>query len=389
MNCIYNVLWLDDEPIKALEIIREEHPDMNFEKIDYVDECEDRLSNQSEKYHAVILDANGVSSNNPEKDANKKGFFSLVRHVIDCKIPLYIYSGQLLRASDGDTADVILEELHNLGLQDGKNIFQKSSGPYEMIKQIKSDLDANYYYYQGYEYILDFFSKGWIKRKYKSTFDVILEYYKNHNIDAPHGNQMRQSVEQMFECINSIIGITEAKNDRLSRIIEGLSHSYKRYSEGMKGPFKHMDEMPNEESHNALDEEMREMFFESDFSTFFLVTKWFHNLMLQLEKEGFTKIAEQPMKGMNTEATATLQDDSKPSKFQRPESKSEYDGLYEMPYEEKGQKYINLKVKVLYGDKSLENIPGKVLVTGIMIDKFTKNSWVTRHVNSIKGTNDE
>ena len=55
-----------------------------------------------------------------------------------------------------------------------------------------------------------------------------------------------------------------------------------------------------------------------------------------------------------------------------------------MPYEEDGQKYVNLKVKVLYGDKSLRNAPGRVLVTGIMKDKYTKNGWVTRHVNQVE-----
>lgn len=385
MDQIYNILWLDDEPIKALEIIREMHPEMNFEKIGYVDECKDRITNKREKYHAVILDANGVSSDSPEKDANKSGFLPLVRHVINCKIPLYIYSGQLLRKSEGDTADVVLEALHNWGLRDGENIFQKSSGPYEMIEKIKSDLDNKYYYYQGYEYILDFFSRGWIEMKFKSSqFDPIMEYYKKRDIDSAHGNQMRQSVEQMLECINSIMKITDDKEDRASKIIGGLSHSYKRYSEVMIGALKHMDEMPNEESHNALDEEMRELFFLSDFSTFFLVTKWFHNLMLRLEKEGFTKIVEQPIEETNAETFVPLQDNSKPRMLEKPERQSNNDGLFEMPYEEDGQKYVNLKVKVLYGDKSLRNAPGRVLVTGIMKDKYTKNGWVTRHVNQVE-----
>lgn len=37
MNFKYNVLWLDDEPIKALEIIRQQNPSVNFEQVNYVD----------------------------------------------------------------------------------------------------------------------------------------------------------------------------------------------------------------------------------------------------------------------------------------------------------------------------------------------------------------
>ena len=123
MNYKYNILWLDDEPIKALEQIREVYPSIYFDKVDYVDICEMILDQQPEKYHAVILDANGVSSDSPEKDANKSGFLRLVHSVIDNHLPLYIYSGQLLRATDGDSADIVLEELYRLGLKD--NIVHK------------------------------------------------------------------------------------------------------------------------------------------------------------------------------------------------------------------------------------------------------------------------
>lgn len=35
MNYKYNILWLDDEPIKALEQIREVNPSIYFDKVDY------------------------------------------------------------------------------------------------------------------------------------------------------------------------------------------------------------------------------------------------------------------------------------------------------------------------------------------------------------------
>lgn len=391
MKYNYNILWLDDEPIKALKTIQEANQNVNFEKIDYVDECEAILSSQSEKYHAVILDANGVSSEAPEKDANKSGFISLVQHVIQCKIPLYIYSGQLLRASDGDSADVVLEALHNFGLREGENIFQKSNAPYEMIDKILSDLDSNYLYYKGHEYILDFFSKGWIEKKLKSSqFDPIMRYYMDHDVDSAHGNQMRQIVEQMLECINSILGIVDNKvtTGRSKAIIDSLSYNYKEYSKMMIGALRHMHEMPNEESHNSLDEEMRELYFCSDFSTFFLVTKWFYDLMLLFEKKGYIReFYEKPLKGSNNESSFPNQNEQEQSK---PKLNINREGIYVKPYEENGQKYIDVKkVKVLYGNKSLEKKSGRVYVTKINIDKRTHNSWITDKVYIIDETSDK
>lgn len=381
MSQIYNILWLDDEPIKALEIIREKHPEMNFEKIDYVDECENRLFCQSEKYHAVILDANGVSSDTPEKGANKSDFLSLVRHVISCKIPLYIYSGQLLRASDGDIADVVLKELHNWGLRDGENIFQKSSGPYEMIRKIESDLKNNYYYYQGHEYILDFFSKGWIGRKYKPQFDDILEYYKEHKTDKPHGNQMRQSVVKMLECIKLALGFDDEKP---SDIINTLSNDYREYANMVIGALKHMIALSNAQSHDAIDEENRELFFISDFSTFFLITKWFYNLMLQLEKESCTNITEESVKEKAKKTVGFVKNSQKTNVSGYNSRK----GLYEVQYEENGKMYVNLKVKVVCRNALINEPWKKPFVTGIVIDKETKNSWATETVYRFEHSDD-
>ena len=94
-----------------------------------------------------------------------------------------------------------------------------------------------------------------------------MKYYNDHNIDFAYGNQMRILVEQMLEKINSILPCTEKKEDRASKIIDGLKSQYKRYVIAMIGALKHMDEMPNELSHNTLDEEERELHFNSDYST--------------------------------------------------------------------------------------------------------------------------
>ena len=152
---IYNILWLDDQPIKVLEQIKEANPELLFEKIDYVDVCKKLLVSQPQKYHAVILDANGLNSETPNKDANKLGFLELVHLVLDNHIPLYIYSGQLLRASDGDPSDIVYEELNRLGLKEDETIFFKSGGPYGLIDRIKKDLKEYNKILYSYPEILD------------------------------------------------------------------------------------------------------------------------------------------------------------------------------------------------------------------------------------------
>ena len=169
----------------------------------------------------------------------------------------------------------------------------------------------------------------------------------------------------MLEKVNSILPCTEVKQDRASKIIEGLKSQYKRYVIAMIGALKHMDEMPNELSHNTLAAEERELHFNSDYSTFFLVAHWFYNLMLQFEKEGVL-----PSKKTS------------PSNSPRPESN--YDGLYEYPFEENGIKYVKLKVKVSYGNKELIRKEGAVLVTGIRIDWNNPQKWITFPVNDVR-----
>ena len=226
MKFKYNILWLDDQPIKALETIKEANPGICFDKVDYVDVCEMKLETQPQKYHAVILDANGISSDTPEKDASKSGFLKLVHKVIDI-IPLYIYSGQLLRATDGDSADIVLEELHRLGMKEKENIFFKSGGPYVLIEKIIADLESKYQFYVGHEHFLSFFSKGWIKQEYKTEFlDPIMEIYYRKDYNSTHGNQMRNLTEQMLVRVNEEFGLdtTTKANDpnRYKNIIRAI-----------------------------------------------------------------------------------------------------------------------------------------------------------------------
>ena len=267
-------------------------------------------------------------------------------------------------------------------MRDGENIFQKSSGPYEMIDKNKSDLEDKYYYYQGHEYILDFFSRGWIEKKYKSQFDDILEYYKDQNIDKPHGNQMRQSVVKMLERIKSTLGLDDEKP---SDIINRLSCDYGEYANMVIGALKHMIALSNAQSHDAIDEETRELFFKSDFSTFFLITKWFYNLMLQLEKKGYIHTVEQSVEEKGKGVAGFVSNNQKANVSGYDNSRK---GLYEVQYEENGEMYVNLKVKVICRNSLVNELWKKPYVTGIKVDKTTKNSWVTETVYKFKPFDD-
>lgn len=287
MSFNYNILWLDDQPIKALDEIREANPDIYFDKVDYMDVCKQRLESNPEKYHAVILDANGISSDAPEKDPSKSGFLTLVHAVIDIHIPLYIYSGQLVRATDGDTADMVLEALHELGLRENENIFFKSGGPYDLIDKIIKDFDNKYQFYVGHEHFLSFFSKGWIEQKYKTEFlDPIMEYYYLRDYDSAHGNQMRNLTERMLDRVNKEFNLDSSKendNNRFKNIVNAIKYKNLDYSQSISGPLFHMIDITNARSHNAMSEEERDLYFESDFSTFFIVANWFYKIMTRVE----------------------------------------------------------------------------------------------------------
>lgn len=355
MNYKYNVLWLDDEPIKALEQICEVNPSIHFDKVDYVDICEIILDSQPKKYHAVILDANGVSSDTPNKDANKNGFLRLVHIVKDNHIPLYIYSGQLLRASDGDSADIVLEELHRLGLKD--NIFYKSGGPYDLIDKIAKDLDNKYLYYDRYKHFLSFFTNGWIPNEYKSNFlDPIMEYYYHKDYNSAHGNHMRNLIEQMLDRINEVFQLdtNSKKNDpnRFASIAKAIKIKKLDYSQSISGPLHHMIDVTNAESHNAMSEEERKLYFESDFSTFFIVANWFYKIMDLKSQEGG------PIESDNS--AIVPQETEK--KYKIGTHEDERTGVIVPTYKENGKIFCDLKVEIPKKWKDYDRIK----ITGVM-----------------------
>jgi hypothetical protein len=366
MNYKYNILWLDDEPIKALEQIREENPFIYFDKVDYVDICEMILNSQPEKYHAVILDANGISSDSPEKDANKSGFLRLVHSVMDNHIPLYIYSGQLLRASDGDSADILLEELDRLGLKE--QIFYKSGGPYELIDKIVKDLDNKYLYYDGYKHFLTFFTNGWIPKEYKQEFlDPIMEYYYRKDYNSAHGNQMRNITEQILDRINKEFQLDtttkEGDKNRYANIAKAIKAKKLDFSSSISGPLLHMIDVTNARSHNALSEDERKLYFESDFSTFFIVANWFYKIMTELEKQHF----DEPNKDntiTNTEAPLSISEPSEScKKNHKPKThENSITRVLVSTYKENGLTYCDLKVEIPWKWKDFSQL----YITGII-----------------------
>ena len=379
----YIILWLDDQSqTEQINRAKREFPNVEIVYVPFIDKCAEELDNNSHRYDAVIFDANNHKSDNPgsPKTANKKGFVHLIKDTLKKKIPVYIYSGELDPEIEGDEADNTLDVLFDLGLRPGENIFNKNKPLGELIEKVLDDFHDNNHLYIGNEYLLSFFKNRWIDKKDKSAqLDPIMKYYNDHNIDFAYGNQMRILVEQMLEKINSILPCTEKKEDRASKIIDGLKSQYKRYVIAMIGALKHMDEMPNELSHNTLDEEERELHFNSDYSTFFLVAHWFYKLMQQFEKEGILPLQEK----IKEPHEASLPS-KKTSPLNHPKPESNYDGLYEYPFEENGVKYVKLKVKVLYGNDELKRKEGAVLVTGIQIDKYNPQKWITRPVNDVR-----
>lgn len=345
MSFEYNILWLDDEPIKALEQIREAYSNIYFDKVDYIDICEAIIESQPEKYHAVILDANGISSFAPEKDASKSGFLGLVHEVIDSHIPLYIYSGQLMRASDGDTADIVLEELNRLGLKD--NIFYKSGGPYDLVDKIIKDLNTKYIYYVGHEELLKIFTNGWIEKEYKTEFlDPVMEYYYKKDYNSAHGNQMRNITEQILNKVNNEFNLDSSKEsdkNRYANIARAIKAKKLDYSSSISGPLLHMIDVTNTRSHEAMTEDERKLYFDADYSTFFIVTNWFYKIMNHLE-DGIGEL-EPDLDTIETQETpspkVTKEKRTKPVTHE--DSRS---GVVVSTYKENNRTYCDLKVEI-------------------------------------------
>lgn len=149
----YSILWLDDEPISDLPLIEEEHPNFMFQQVKFMDVCEQLLKEHSTDYHAVILDANGLRSGEVDKSPNKQGFIKLVKLAKGKGLPVYIFSGQIIRGVE--ESDITLEFLKEEGFHENLNIFYKSGGSDPMIERINKDLDQKFHIFYRYPVILD------------------------------------------------------------------------------------------------------------------------------------------------------------------------------------------------------------------------------------------
>lgn len=376
-NCKYKFLWLDDVS-KAEEIqeAKECFPNLEIIYVPFIDKCQEELELHSNEYDAVIFDANNQRSSSPgtPETASTKGFIALVEDTLKKKIPVYIYSGELNPKREGDNADNILDLLNRLGLRKQEHIFEKTLDIEGLFTRIILDLKSSNHLYIGREYLLNFFKKGWIEKKYKTQYlDPLMSYYKKHDCDSAHGNQMRNFTEQILERVNKTLDIADLpmkKESRWKTIVDQLFEHYSSYATLMKGALYHMIHMPNEESHNAMNEEDRELFFDSDFATFFLVTKWFDNLMKQCIKEGVVVESSDIEKVLSPEIKT--EDTTLHKKVTREESRP---GIYVHTYQMNGRTYFDAKIEVKFSSL-VKNRKKDAYVTGIKLNN-QRNGWET------------
>ena len=150
MDTLYNILWLDDETIEAIPIIEKGYP-VHITKVTYIDECAKLLLDSPEAFHAVILDANGLSSNAPDSKPSKVGLQNLIKVAREDGIPTYIFSGKIERGADSsDEVQMIWEFFKNNGFEEYINIFYKSEGPGKLFNTIRDDLKKGYAKFDAY-----------------------------------------------------------------------------------------------------------------------------------------------------------------------------------------------------------------------------------------------
>lgn len=286
------VLWFDDDfaPVnpkddKGVQNRRknfqdkvEDARDFNIE-VEGVTELKDfkqKIETPNCHYDAVILDILGMNPNDSTDDKVLYDAYEFIKgyHHMLC----YVFSNNT--ESHKGYLDTYFQERY----------FDKRNSS-DLYKKINDDTNQYHSYYIGREYILDCFQKGFLDSNIKTSFmDSLMKVYASNDIDTPHGNNMRNVVERMLEKLNQIYG--EKHNIQLTKKKPGDSGRPKEiaktivdkndYSKLMWGPLNHMLSIQNNLSHQPIDEPFRKMYFNSDFSTFLLVCRWFYDLMVQL-----------------------------------------------------------------------------------------------------------
>lgn len=354
----FNIIWLDDEIEEYQEYqgyedpSKEDSPKLNFTFIKYKDSFLEKFSASPHKYHAAILDANGLDRKSPADKANKNGFSDLIDLVAEKDVLLYVFSGELERQEyNGEDQDYLNSIKKRIG---GEEHFHKKSATAErLLNKIIDDLDSKYHYYLGHEHLLDFFSKGWIQSKFKSEFlDNLMEYYYNKDYDSAHGNHMRNMTEQLLLRVNEefelVTNLRKEDPSYYSNIAKAIKLKKLDESETISGPLLHMIELSNARSHSALPEDVRKLYFDSDYATFFIVTDWFNRLMSRVEQaRTLPTDKEDVIDAQKLQESKGAQLTTRQPQIQRPKTHERTrTGVVVPTYKEGNRTFCDLKVEI-------------------------------------------
>lgn len=352
----YNILWLDDEPIEGF--YESDWPRLTIKHVQFVEEYYKELENNYVKYDAVILDAN-VKNRNTD-DTPTTNFYQeiVVKTKEDHNLPTYIYSGEIQKNANKDWVSPF-HKRHRF--VDKENVFYKFDGPVYMLEKIIEDLDHNNKYYVGNEYLLDFFRKGWIDEKEKvAHMDQLMKWYSANEVQASYGNSMRQMLESMLGVINEkfALGVNgPIKNGWSVRVIKAIGEAKDKYDDNpfIIGFLYHIANFSNAQSHASIGEkDERKQYFDANFRTFFVVTKWFHELMLNFNDTPSSQHTSKPVqsKPITTEPC-----------------------IEEPVYRENGTAYVKIKIPPKLNHKD------KLLIKEIVPDVTKNGQWYIKTKN--------
>ena len=178
-----------------------------------------------------------------------------------------------------------------------------------------------------------------------------MEFFHNEDYDSAHGNHMRNITEQILIKVNEEFDLVPSlKKDDSSyyaNIAKAIKFKKLDESETISGPLLHMIELSNARSHSALPEDVRKLYFDSDYATFFIVTDWFNRLMSTIEQANTNStdkedIADaQDLMNSKDAQLATRQ-----PQIQKPQTHETRSGIVVQTYKESGRTYCDLKVEI-------------------------------------------
>ena len=282
----YKILWNDDRYEKyesSSEL--QEYPEFEFDFVKYQDTCLEILKGSPDQYDAVILDANGTSSEHPEREPNKGEYFhTLVDKACENKKLLtFIFSGELHPDSSDPNESGINKYLAEKGFMKGKNLFSKTL-LLEMLEQLKNDLN-NYNswrkYYNGYEYLLDFVEKEWLSPTQRvQNLDPIMRALHERDKTSNVGNNMRHILRALLKVCNDKYGIIPDPEDEIG-VLHSLTRNYVAdpLVSPFIGPMWNIHYATNAKSHVTFDPKLLDLFFYTTFDSFLLTTHFFHKVL--------------------------------------------------------------------------------------------------------------